>query len=274
MPQSVDLVYLYDGSYEGLLTAVFTAFLRRENPADILSFDAPRPLCPILNVRTDHALADRVTRGLREKAGNRTEALVRFAFLTVLPSKELRILSFIRKAMKTGPAIARMLSDDAVYPLFRAVGHAREEAHLFTGFLRFSETNGVLYAVIDPKNRVLPLIADHFADRFPHETFLIWDSTHGEAMLCREGEYTIVAAGDFTPPPPDRTERETRALWSRFFETLSIEARYNPACQRTHLPLRYRTHMTEFLAGAEKDPRSPLSLPFSDAASPLPGEAG
>ena len=259
MSQSIDVCYLYDGTYDGLLTCVFESYRRRELPAAILPEDAPRPLCMTLPVPTDPLLAARVTKGLSEKAGARAEAMVRFAFLTILPDKELRILTYIRKAMKTGPRIRRMIADDAVYPLYRAVAHMREEAHLFTGFLRFSEADGILYAVINPKNQILPLIADHFADRFPRETFLIFDETHGEAMLCRNGEYSLISGGSFVPPPPSRTERETRALWSRFFETLSISERENPLCQRTHLPLRYRTYMTEFLQ-PEKESAVP-SLP-------------
>ena len=270
MPQSVDVCYLYDGSYDGFLSCVFESFRLRENPAAILPEDAPRPLCPSRSVPSDPALAARVTKGLAEKAGSRAEAMVRFAFLTILPDKEMRILAFIRKAVKTGPRILRMMADDAVYPVFRAVAHLREEAHLFTGFLRFSEADGMLYAVIDPKNRVLPLIADHFADRFPRETFLIYDETHREAMLCWNGTYTLIAGEDFTPPPPDRTERETRALWTRFFETLSIAERENPLCQRTHLPLRYRTYMTEFLS-PEKAAAPPENAPLPAPA--LPGSS-
>lgn len=36
-------------------------------------------------------------------------------------------------------------------------------------------------------------------------------------------------------------------LWCEFFETIGIEERKNPKCQRTMMPLWYRKHMTEFL---------------------------
>ena len=35
-------------------------------------------------------------------------------------------------------------------------------------------------------------------------------------------------------------------MWKTFFETISIEERRNPRCQRNMLPLRYRKYMTEF----------------------------
>ena len=41
-------------------------------------------------------------------------------------------------------------------------------------------------------------------------------------------------------------EAAYQRLWRTFFDAAAIEARRNPACQRTHLPLKYRRYMTEF----------------------------
>ena len=35
-------------------------------------------------------------------------------------------------------------------------------------------------------------------------------------------------------------------LWKSFFHQIEITQRHNPNCQRTHLPIWYRKHMTEF----------------------------
>lgn len=45
---------------------------------------------------------------------------------------------------------------------------------------------------------------------------------------------------------PDETEARYRKLWKTFFDTVAIQSRRNARCQRSHLPLRYRTDMTEF----------------------------
>lgn len=37
-----------------------------------------------------------------------------------------------------------------------------------------------------------------------------------------------------------------RQLWTRFYNTISIEGRYNPKCRMTHMPKRYWAMMTEF----------------------------
>lgn len=249
MPDFVDTIYRYDGSYEGFLSAVFESHTRREVPAGYLSGESDfLPLAPVREIATDPDRADRVTRGLAKKAGSRAEMLARLAFLTILPDKEIAIDRFIRFALKTGPKIATMYAHEWVHPLEKAVHHLQEEAHLLTGFLRFSDYDGVLAAVIDPKNQVLPLLAPHFTDRFPREVFMIFDRTHNQLLASVRGKYTITDATGFALPTPGESERKTRALWRRFFETIAIHGRENPICQRTHLPLRYRGTMTEFFA--------------------------
>ena len=43
MRQRSDLIYVYDGSYEGFLCCVFEAFLAKERPFDILTEDRLEP---------------------------------------------------------------------------------------------------------------------------------------------------------------------------------------------------------------------------------------
>ena len=40
---------------------------------------------------------------------------------------------------------------------------------------------------------------------------------------------------------------EYRELWKIFFDTIGIDTRQNPKCQRTQLPMWFRENMTEFV---------------------------
>ena len=42
--------------------------------------------------------------------------------------------------------------------------------------------------VIHPKHQVLPLLRGHFCSRLPDEDFLIFDATHGTALVRRGGQ--------------------------------------------------------------------------------------
>ena len=61
-----DLIYLYDGSYEGMLCCVYESVYGREVPADIVPEDEAEPtLFCTKYIETDLEHAQRVLRGLR-----------------------------------------------------------------------------------------------------------------------------------------------------------------------------------------------------------------
>ena len=124
--------------------------------------------------------------------------------------------------------------------------HLEEEAHKYTGFVRFSDQGGVLVSEIQPKNRVLPLLRVHFTQRLNTEAFVIFDRTHREGLVHQGGRWAILPMEDFDSGPVEDRELYYRRLWRRFFQTIGIEGRTNPRCQNTHLPKRYRAMMTEF----------------------------
>ena len=244
------LIYRYDGSFDGLLCCVFESYEKREIPAAILSPDAGQmTLLPEREIQTDPEKAARVLRSIPQKLGPEAAGFVKRAFLTCLKEKEREILLFLRLGYRKGPAVMGMLADPAVGALFKAVNCLEREAHLLKGFLRFSDSGGALAAEIEPKNFVLPLLAPHFCARFPEETFLILDRTHGMALVHRPGGLAVLPADGLELPAPDEREREARELWRLYYRTAEVRGRHNPLCRRSHLPERYWNCMTEFCTG-------------------------
>ena len=146
----------------------------------------------------------------------------------------------------------KMLKDPDVYEVFRMNRQVANEAHLLTGFLRFSELPvGLLAAVMGPENHVLSLVADHFAERMSGERWLILDQNRGSAALHEPG-YGFVLLPQLPKQWRDSLsglkgkEGEYEELWRIFHSAVSIRERENRACQNSHLPLRFRSYMTEF----------------------------
>ena len=239
--------YHYDGSFAGFLTCVFTAYAHKEEPACFLTPEDGRlSLWPARVVDTDDAKARRVYRSLGPKLGEEGKRLVVQGFLTCLPERELALWAFLRLGYDRGPGVTRDLTHPQVAALTQAVGHLTREAHLFKGFVRFSDQNGVLAGEIAPKNRVLPLLRPHFAARYPGENLVLYDQTHREALFCQGGRWAILPLEDFTLSPAAGAELDFRALWRQFYRTISIEGRYNPRCRMTHMPKRFWGNLTEF----------------------------
>ncbi|WP_346353292.1 TIGR03915 family putative DNA repair protein [Azotosporobacter soli] len=244
-----EVTYRYDGSFEGLLCCVFESYDKKEIPADILLDAAPAGLLfRDRTIVTESDKAQRVLASIPQKMGRDALFFIRQAFLTCLPQKEVQLLRFMRLGYQHGPAVLQMLTDETVSRLMKAVRHLERESHLLKGFIRFSITDNVLTAQIEAKNIVLPLLAEHFCQRFPEERFLIHDRSHGMALIYQPYRPMIIAVDEWEMPQADETELAYRKLWRLFYDSIEIKARHNPRCRMTQMPKRYWKYMTEFAA--------------------------
>ena len=244
--QSRDVVYQYDGGLMGFYCCVFASMSGKVMPMDILSPNAAEPtLFEEVWIETDTQKADRVRRSVAEKISPQARELIENVFLSCLPQKELHMLRFLYKAYRVGPKIMQMLGDVDVAPLLAAQKHLFGERHLLLGFIRFSDYGGALAATITPKNFVLPYLAGHFINRFSGENFLIYDKTHGAALIYEDRKKSIVPVEGMDFPTVSEEEEKYQSLWKQFYKTIAIEARENPKCRMTHMPKRYWENMTE-----------------------------
>ncbi len=93
----------------------------------------------------------------------------------------------------------------------------------------------MLGTVIHPKNRILPLLRGHFCSRLPDEDFMIFDATHGIAMLRRDRKVQYMVMEHYDKNT-GQEELDWQKLWKRFFDAVTIEQRRNERCQMTTLP--------------------------------------
>ncbi len=157
MPDRPNLIYRYDGSFDGLLCCVFESYAAKEIPANIFSAALPQTtLFPVKDIATDPQKAKRVAGSIPKKMGAEVLDFVRHAFLTCLPQKERHILLFLRLGYRLGPAVCDHLADPAVDTLQKAVRHLLNEAHLLKGFIRFSTFGGALVTAVSYTHLTLP----------------------------------------------------------------------------------------------------------------------
>ncbi|WP_410769969.1 TIGR03915 family putative DNA repair protein [Fontibacillus sp. BL9] len=251
MPWVNDVAYVYDGSFDGLLSCVFESYERKEELLDITSDADPQyVLFGNRYVETDSGKAARVYDAIGNKISPAAQELVRLGFLTCDSQKEMLIYRFLRLGFKHGGVVMNMLTENTVHQLNKAVRHLNSESHAFTGFVRFSVYGDALVSVIEPKNIVLPVLAPHFCDRYRQESFMIYDKTHGQALIHRPDEtqndkVSIVNVDELTLPDVSEQEKAYRSLWKQFYNTVAIRERVNPRAQMSHMPKRYWAQLTE-----------------------------
>ena len=241
-----DIVYVYDGSYDGFLCCVHESVYGRELPSEIWREEqAPLTMLETRVVKTDSIAATRVACSIPQHISSRAEELVNNVFLSCLEQKELKILTFLIRGYNEGRRLAYSLGDKDVAPLLAAEKHLLGEAHLLTGFVRFSDVGGALVSTITPKNYVLPFIAKHFLLRYSGEDFMIFDKTNKAALTYQDGKAEIIGVDSIDFPEVTKTETRYQELWKRFYDTVAIESRINPRCRMTHMPKRYWENMLE-----------------------------
>ncbi len=241
-----NIVYVYDGTFDGLCCCVWTAFARKENPADIWCFDEEQPtLYTLRQINTVPSLAARVQTGIRSKLGALAYQWVWDAYYSDLPHREHAALEFLKLGFARGPCVTHMLGHPQVAPIFAASRALHNEAHLYTGFVRFAVYGDALTATIKPKNFVLPLLEKHFSARFPNEMYMIYDQTHCYALAAYKGKSRMMQVENMELPDADPDEKLYQLMWARFYNAIAIQARHNPKCRMTHVPKRYWDCMEE-----------------------------
>ncbi len=249
-----EVAYAYDGSLEGLLSAIFAAYERRENPTDVEPGFRLQPRIDqrvsLIDVNLEHA--ERVRAGLAGSCGPAAYSAMKAAALCSEAGSGTAAYRFVRYAYDAAPSRRRAFSDVAhpdVAPLRRIWKRVGTERERMLQFVRFEELEGGLwFARCNPQDSVIPLVMDHFASRFNTQAFIIYDEAHGVAGVYEGRDWYLVNVADggsLNIPPATAREAQMRAAWKAFYRSVSVEARYNPELRRHFMPKRLWRNITE-----------------------------
>ena len=161
------------------------------------------------------------------------------------------IYRFLVLGFRVGRNVTEQLADPVVNRMLKLErGVMREKDH-FYGFVRFRELNsGILFAKIAPKHHQLPLAAEHFADRYPTENWMIYERRH-EVCVHEAGRGWWITK-DVTPSQRmisdvSDSQRQFEELWKQFYEAIGIRERENPRCRMSMMPKMYWSNMPEMM---------------------------
>lgn len=251
------IIYRFDGSFDGLLTAVFDSFARKESPDALLGPEGDMPLFYDLvhDVVSDEEKSRRVWQKLCKAITRGARSALTAAFLTDNPDFPLHALRFISRAVTAERSIETDFSDPAVLAVLKECRRVRGEAHRLLQFVRFQKaSDGTYFAMIEPIFDVLPFAVHHFADRFSDQPFIIYDRLrdygyhYDGAELHRltidSGSYHM-QTGLLSDDMMDEHERLFQNLWRAYVKSTAIMERANPRKQRQDMPVRYWKYLTE-----------------------------
>lgn len=244
----MSLVYLYDGSFDGLMTAIFEAYARKEFPDAVAEEECLQVAFgqETVRIETQKHRARRVERGIEEKLGEPVRRKIWTAYLAGTPDKATVIYRYVRRALSVGRRIYSDLAHADVLAIDKLNSLVGRETHLLKEFLRFSQMEGgVFYARISPEHFVVPMLMPHFTERYCVQPFLIHDDVHHVAGVYNMESWHMVDTQDMNIPDFTVDELQFRRMWKRFYETIAIRERLNPRCRRGMMPKKYWKNMTE-----------------------------
>lgn len=250
----MNTVYITDGSFEGLLSAVYDSWYNRgDNVRNILPEMPIQPdfLVTYKPVRTNEAKAAKVFDAVVEKISGEAVRRIMLCWFSEQEDAGRLILNYLRLGFTTGPTVEAMVTHRFVKPMHDAGDRVGFEAHRMLGLLRFHQTKQGWYcAVIEPLYYILPLLAEHFAARMPNERWLIHDKGRALTAAYEDSAWGIVPGRLMDTVKMHDDEDQFQLMWRRYFDAMAIESRLNPNLQRHFMPKRYWKHLVENPGGA------------------------
>ena len=252
-------IYLFDGTMDGLLTAVFDAFSLKEHPEELLTEGDALPLfCErTYQVTTDEEKARRVWTGLEKKLSREAMKLISVSWLSEQKELNTTLFRYVCKVFRQGD-ISRNFADPDVLAVTNIARKVLHEQLRMKQFIRFQKAkDGTYLAVVSPDHNVLPIIIDHFQDRFNDQPWLIYDAKRhygfnydGKTVIriTFEDESAVPFSldnGKLNEEVLSSDDQLLQNLWRTYFKAICIKERMNPRKQLNDMPRRYWKYMTE-----------------------------
>lgn len=245
-----DIVYVYDGSFYGLLSAIFECYYNHEYPADIKEdFNLQTQLfCDYFHISTNNEKAERVIRSIISKISFKALYYIYCVYLSPVEGKEMQIFDFLIAGYKFGASVINRINSDCVSNVVNTTQTILSEAEKYLGFVRFKKLkDGIYYSEIEPNGRILPIISNHFCKRFQNMPFIINDLTHKECLFYNGTNSEIYEVNNIPSLDYCDDEKFFSDMWKEFYDTIEIKERHNEKCRMSHMPKRYWKYMTEFI---------------------------
>jgi probable DNA metabolism protein len=241
------MIYVTDGTFEGILTAVFEAYRNKEEPQSIVTRECFQPTLDsdIRTIETSQEKAERVYNSIAGKISYEVLEMIYKAWLSEYHDVGTAIYKYIKIGLKLGKKVVSFIQNPDVRLINDLSMKVSKEVHLFTGILRFNKLkNSIYYARIEPDNNIVMLISDHFAQRLSDQPWIIHDVRRNFSALF-DTRQVVYTTDDIMIPADYKDDSEFENLWKKYFKAIAIESRKNKKLQRSFLPVRYWRNLTE-----------------------------
>ncbi len=256
--QHENIVYLYDGSFEGLLYAVAIAVKSQQQIQAVYDINHYRPQLfdNSLQITTDSIQAAKLMRFLYGLHPMAAELFVS-GYLSEKYTIGSHLISLVRECVQHGVRALDQYSQDSIRYLLVLRKRIHKEVHRYNGLLRFYRMeNLILYAPFAPEFNIIGYSARHFRQRISSEKWILhdllrdsalfWDCKTLQQIEIEQDFYQYVRR--YGKPPKEKTakdEKKYQQLWQSFHHSINNKQRENRKLQKKYIPQRYWKYLVE-----------------------------
>lgn len=258
-------IVLYEPSFEGWLSAVFYVYANKLHDDEALQLIAqdcyvPSLIAQATSVVPNEEHAERVLVKLNQLLGRSGMRNLLWGFLSEKEHIGTTLFWVVKYAIDyPNRHIMQDVGNLHVLELVQTVKSVGREKHRMEAFVRFEHTTDDIYfARVEPDFNLLPLIGEHFRQRYQDQHWAIYDITRGYGIYYDKSNstatrpaalQTITDLDDAVLRRPasihSADERRYQQFWQGYFTNVNITERKNPRLHRQYLPQRYWKYLSE-----------------------------
>lgn len=258
-------IVLYEPSFEGWLSAVFYVYEHKLQNEPTLQLSAqddyvPSLIAQAVSVDINEDNAERVLVRLNKLLGRSGMRNILWGFLSEKKDIGTTLFHVIKYAIDyPNRQIMQDLGRLEVLELIQTVKSVARERHRMEAFVRFEHTTDDIYfARVAPDFNVLPLIGEHFRQRYQDQHWAIYDLTRGYGIYYDKSQSTSSRPAELQTithlddavirnPASIHSEDEQRyqKFWQGYFTNVNIKERKNVRLHKQYLPQRYWKYLSE-----------------------------
>lgn len=250
------VIFYYDKTFEGLLTAVFDAYDRKTFPDQLLAEGDPGPIFAesFYTVITQKEKSDRVWKGLEKKMGKELRNMVVYTWLSEEPGCDQLLFRYLRKIFDSPHTILTDFADGDILQVKNLARKVNRDKRYIIQFVRFQKAaDDIFFAPVSPRYNSLPLSLYYFKDRFADQQWVIYDVKRKYGYYYDKKKITEISilendhilSGKLDEHMMAEDEKTFQELWKNYFKALTIKERLNFKLQRQNMPRRFWKFLTE-----------------------------
>lgn len=239
------LQLIYDGSFEGFLSAIFEVYEEKITLCHIISQNDLSPNLEFFYqkwVTTSLKKSNRVLKGIYKNISPLTLTNTLYCFYSYEKNVENLLLAYLQRGFKVGHSCNHDIGFDAGLKVNQLAKKVSFEVHRMMGFIRLKEIKtNLFYAAFENNHDILGFLVCHFKKRFASQDWILHDVKRKKAAFFFDKKLSFLALEEVKTSFIDEFEN----LWKQYTHDIAIKEKTNLKLQKQFMPARYWKYLTE-----------------------------